>query len=62
MKIRSRHHQCKSGVLPLFEWADKRERDLLPPPVRRLAVRFNLSPSYARVLAEHAGFHPGRAR
>lgn len=42
--------------LPLFLWADRRERNHLPLPARKLAARFGLTPDHARVVAMHAGF------
>lgn len=62
MRITSRDRKCNSDMLPLFVWAERRERELLPPAVRRLAVRLNVSPSHARTLAELAGYKTECAR
>ena len=49
---------CKNSFppLPLFDWADRRERASLPMLAHRISRRFKISPSYAKAVAELAGF------
>jgi hypothetical protein len=56
-------HRRKSGnntpcPLPLFNWADRREREALSFSETRIARRFRLSPRRARLIAELAGLYP----
>lgn len=51
------HHEC---CLPLFNWADRHERNHLPRPARIIAARYGLSPDHARIVARLAGFSADR--
>lgn len=55
-----RNREGAPSPLPLFDWANaiasRNSRTPEPRVVRILSHRFALSPSIARLVAEHAGF------
>ena len=55
MKVR-RKSQSRNPDLPLFVWADQRDRQNLPLAVIVLARRYGLPPQRARLISELAGF------
>jgi hypothetical protein len=60
MKL-AHHHPPRNGLLPLFAWADARERRarLLPLAARLVAVRYALPLDRAALIAELAGLGDG---
>ena len=53
---RKPHKRAAPSQLPLFEHAEAMSVHNLPPMARRLARRWGVAPSTARILAELAGF------
>lgn len=48
-----------STTLPLFGWADEREKRVsISTPAKRIAREFGLSPAHAQLIAANQGWRP----